>query len=335
MVLRRCKSHLGRMQTHEQARGHAPLHTIFGAGQVGLPLAHELLDQGYAVRLIRRGLAGAARPGLTWMSGDVTDPAFADAAARGAAVVYNCVNPPDYARWDGILEPLMRSIRGAATRAGARLVVLDCLYMIGIPERTPFDEDAPMRPVSHKGELRARLVEELFEAHRRGDLEVCSGRASDFFGPATPSSVLFNPRALARLRAGKPLEGFGDPDLAHGYSYTPDVARGLALLGTRDEAVGKVWHLPLSWAGSTRALVERAGALLGVPGRVRAVPNWALTGIGLISPTMRALREMVYQWEHPYVIDDRRFRASFGVEPTPIDAALAGMLGLDADQVAA
>ena len=312
-----------------QQAPNAPLHTIFGAGQVGLRLAHELLDRGLRVRLVRRGPAGAARPGLTWMSGDVTDRGFADEAARGAAVVYNCVNPPDYARWEGVLEPLARAVRGAATRAGARLVVLDCLYMVGIPDAAPFDEDTPMRPVSRKGELRAQLVEELFDAHRRGEVEVTTGRASDFFGPATPHSVLFNPRALERLRAGKPVECFGDPGMPHGYSYTPDVARGLALLGTRDEALGKVWHLPLAWAGSSRDLVARAGALLGVEGRVRAVPNWALTALGVVSPTLRAVREMVYQWEHPYVIDDRRFRASFGVEPTPIDAALAGMLGLD------
>lgn len=304
----------------------AQLHTIFGAGQVGLRLAHELLDRGFRVRLVRRGSAGAARANLEWRSGDVTDPSFADEAARGAAVVYHCANPPDYSRWHGVLEPLARAVRGAAARAGARLVVLDCLYMIGVPPRSPFDEDTPMRPCSKKGELRAELVEELFEAHRRGEVEVTTGRASDFFGPATPLSMLFNQRSLERLRAGKPIEMFGDPDMPHGYSYTPDVARGLVELGTRAEAVGKVFHLPLAWAGSSRALVQRAGELLGSTGAVRAVPSWALAALGVFSPMLRAVREMVYQWEHPYVIDDRRFRATFGLEPTPIDHALRSML---------
>jgi nucleoside-diphosphate-sugar epimerase len=262
------------------------------------------------------------------MSGDVTDPHFADEAARGAAVVYNCVNPPDYSRWHGVLEPLARAVRGAAARAGARLVVLDCLYMYGVPQHSPFDEDTPMRPCSDKGELRAMLVEELFEAHRRGEVEVTTGRASDYFGPDTPLSVLFHQRSLDRLRAGKAVEVFGDPDMPHGYSFTPDVARGLVELGLRPEAVGQAFHLPLSWTGTTRELVQRAGALLGRSGTVRRVPNWALTLVGVASPTMRALREMVYQWEHPYVIDDRRFRATFGVEPTPIDDALRAMLGL-------
>jgi nucleoside-diphosphate-sugar epimerase len=309
------------MQANKQA-----IHTIFGAGQVGTLLAHELLDQGYLVRLVRRGAAGPARPGLTWMTGDVTDATFADEAARGAAVVYNCVNPPDYGRWEGVLEPLMRAVRGAATRAGARLVALDCLYMYGMPDAVPFDEDTPMRPCSRKGSLRALLVEEMFEAHRRGELEVTSGRASDYFGPGTPLSMILYPRALARLRAGKPVELFGDPDQRHAYSFTPDVARGLAILGTRPEAAGRVFHLPAAWTGTTRELISRFGAAAGQPGGVRVVPSWALAALGLVSNEMRAIREMLYQWERPYVIDDRRFCTTFGVSATPIDDAIRATL---------
>lgn len=309
------------MQANTQA-----IHTIFGAGQVGTLLAHELLDRGFSVRLVRRGAAGPARPGLTWMSGDVTDPAFADEAARGAAVVYNCVNPPDYSRWEGVLEPLMRAVRGAATRAGARLVALDCLYMYGQPDAVPFDEDTPMQPCRRKGELRAMLVEEMFDAHRRGEVEVTSGRASDYFGPGTPLSMILYPRAIDRLRAGKPVEMFGDPDQLHAYSFTPDVARGLAILGTRPEAAGRAFHLPAAWTGTSRELIARCGEVIGQPGSVRAIPGWALAALGLVSPQMRAIREMLYQYERPYVLDDRRFRTTFGVSATPIDDAIRATL---------
>ncbi|MCA9681438.1 MAG: NAD-dependent epimerase/dehydratase family protein [Myxococcales bacterium] len=311
------------------------LHTIFGAGQVGRKLAAELLARGHRVRLVRRGPAGPAQPGLTWMSGDLSDQAFADEAARGAAVVYHCANPADYANWHGVLEPLARSIRGAAARAGARLVVLDCLYMIGKPPRSPFDEDTAMNPCTPKGELRAMLAEELFAAHRSGEVEVSCGRASDFFGPETPLSMIFHPRSLERLQAGKRVELFGDPDMPHGYSYTPDVARGLAELGTRPEAAGRLFHLPVAWTGSSRELVARAGALLGKPGEVRAVPGWLMDAAGWFSPLARAMREMDYQWRVPYVIDDRRFRETFGWGATPIDQALADTLGLERAAAAA
>jgi len=237
-------------------------------------------------------------------------------------VVYDCANPAEYHRWDEVLPPLKRGVRDAAARAGARLVVLDCLYMYGRPERVPFDEDTPMRPCSHKGELRAMLARELFEAHARGDVRATTGRASDYFGPDTPLALLGS-RFAERIMAGKPLEMGGDPDQLHGYSYGPDVARGLATLGANPWADGKAWHLPLAWTGTTRGLVEAIGAALGRRGSVRPAPDWLLRAAGLVSPMLGAAAEMTYQWKVPYVIDDRRFRAAFGLAPTAPEQAVA------------
>lgn len=302
--------------------GEPELHVVFGAGQIGALLAGELLGRGLRVRMVRRGAPGQPRPGLEWRRADIVDGVAAAEAARGAAVVYDCANPAEYHRWGEVLPPLKRGVREAAARAGARLVVLDCLYMYGRPERVPFDEDTPMRPCSRKGELRARLARELFEAHARGDVRATTGRASDFFGPDVPVALL-GARFAERLAARKPLEMGGDPDQLHGYSYAPDVARGLATLGANPAADGKAWHLPLAWSGTTRDLVEAIGAAVGRPGRVRAVPDWLLRAMGLVSPMIGAAAEMTYQWKVPYVIDDRRFRAAFGAEPTPAAEAVA------------
>lgn len=310
------------------------IHTVLGAGQVGRKLAEELLAMGHEVRLVRRGAAGPARPGLEWFRGDITDAAFLDQACRGASVVYNCVNPPDYARWEGVLEPLFDGVLAAATRASARLVVLDCLYMIGRPETTPFDEHTPMRPCSEKGRMRARLVERLFAAHARGDLEVTSGRASDFFGPETPLSAVLSPQSMARIVAGKSAYALGDPDLPRSYSYTPDVARGLAVLGTRPEAVGRVWHLPVAAQQTTRVVLQHAFDAAGRPMKLLRVPRWIFTVASPFSPWMAAAREMLYQWEVPYAMDDRRFRETFGLEPTPLAQAVEATLRAYHDQSA-
>ena len=296
------------------------LHVIFGAGQIAPLLAHELLARGRRVRIVRRGAPGHV-PGVEWRRADATATAAAAEAARGAAVVYDCTNPAHYHRWDELLPPLRRGVREAAARVGARLVVLDCLYMYGRPEGSPFDEDTPMRPCSHKGELRAMLARELLEAHARGDVRATTGRASDFFGPGMHLSVLG--RGGRRLLAGKPVDVFGDPDQPHGYSYGLDVARGLAALGLDAAADGKVWHLPLAWAGTTRGLIEAVGAALGVRATVRAVPDWVLRAAGVVIPLVGAVAEMTYQWKLPYVIDDRRIRDAFGVAPTPAAHAVA------------
>jgi nucleoside-diphosphate-sugar epimerase len=297
-----------------------PLHVILGAGQIGTRLAQLLLDRGVRVRQVRRGPAGPARPGLEWRSGDITDLAFAEEATRGAAVVYDCMNP-QYHQWNELLLPMARGALHGAAKARARLVALDCLYMYGRPTG-PMTEDSPLVPVSKKGELRVALGALRLDAHRRGDVAVAIGRASDFFGADLPYSG-WSDRFYRRVLAGKSAECMGDPDMVHSYTYADDIATALAVLGSRDEAPGRVWHLPTPPAETTRALASRLGRALGIDIEVKRVPKLVLRAAGLFVPFMREVVEMTYQWEVPFVIDDSRFRAAFGVGPTPIETAVA------------
>src|SRR5688572_9605728 len=101
----------------------AALHVVLGAGQVGSLLIDRLRRRGHPVRVVtRRG--GPSSPGIEQLAGDVADPAVVAAAARGAEVVYHCVNPA-YDRWDELLAPMTRGIVEGTARAGARLVALD------------------------------------------------------------------------------------------------------------------------------------------------------------------------------------------------------------------
>jgi nucleoside-diphosphate-sugar epimerase len=160
----------------------AELHVIFGAGQVGTMLARQLLSSGNRVRIARRS-AGVPQ-GAELVQGDAADPGFCARATAGASVVYHCFSPPYDAKvWAALLPRFMDNLIAAAARAGARLVVLDNLYMIGRPGGRPVTEDTPSRPVSQKGEIRARCADRLFEAHRRGAVRAVSGRASDYYGP--------------------------------------------------------------------------------------------------------------------------------------------------------
>ncbi|MCL4545345.1 MAG: NAD(P)H-binding protein [Chloroflexi bacterium] len=159
------------------------LHVVFGAGQVGMPLAARLLEAGKRVRVVKRS-PGDVTSGAETLLGDAADPAFCHQAAEGAATVYHCVNPPyDISTWTALVPRYMENLIAAAGKVGARLVVLDDLYMLGRTSGRPMNEDTPMNPCSRKGEIRARAAERLFDAHRRGEVRAVSGRASDFYGP--------------------------------------------------------------------------------------------------------------------------------------------------------
>jgi len=102
----------------------------------------------------------------------------------------------------------------------------------------------------------------------------------------------------------------------------PDVAAGLARLGTAgDAAFGKPWMLPCAPAESMRALVARFSHSLGRDIGLTVMPRWALKAIGLVVPMLRKIDEMAYQWDEPFVIDDRRFRQAFHNEPTEPESA--------------
>jgi hypothetical protein len=60
---------------------------------------------------------------------------------------------------------------------------------------------------------------------------------------ATQGSTL-GERVFGNALAGRRADFIGNPDLPHTYSYVPDIAAGLATLGTDARAEGKVWHLP-------------------------------------------------------------------------------------------
>ncbi|MGA8005797.1 MAG: hypothetical protein WCA17_06835, partial [Burkholderiales bacterium] len=85
--------------------------------------------------------------------------------------------------------------------------------------------------------------------------------------------------------------------------------------------LGRAWMLPCQPAGSMRALIERFAKALGRRIPVGRVPRLALKAAGLFVPLIREMNEMLYQWDEPFVVDDRRFRERFAAKPVPADAA--------------
>jgi nucleoside-diphosphate-sugar epimerase len=301
----------------------SPLHVIAGAGQIGPMIAARLLARGLRVRLVRRGAFTDAPAGAETVRADVSDPAAAADAMRGASVVYHTANPR-YHRWPKELVPLARGIVAGAAAAGARLVALDNLYMY--PGGT-MSEDTAVAPRSKKGFLRAQAADVMLQADKHGELPVAILRPADFIGPGATNSI-FGDRFWTKLLAGKRIEYLGDLDQPHTYSYAPDVADALVTLGTTDrtDVFGQVWMAPSLPAESTRVWIDRFARAAAVEPRTQRLAPWLLHLFGLFIPEAGELPEMIYQWQAPFVVDDRRFRTTFGASPTPVATVVADSL---------
>ena len=98
-------------------------------------------------------------------------------------------------------------------------------------------ENSPIRPNSEKGEVRARILQQVFNAIQNNHLRAAVARAADFYGPECHTSVL-NATVFERMAQGKSAFLMGRADKVHTYTYTPDIGKALAILGTDDRANG-------------------------------------------------------------------------------------------------
>jgi nucleoside-diphosphate-sugar epimerase len=299
----------------------AGLHVVFGAGQVGHALATHLGRMGLPVRSVSRHRPQTLADGVDWRVADVTDREAATDAAKGASVIYQCLNA-SYTQWPKLFPPLQRGVLTAAERTGALLVSLENVYGYGPTGGKPMTEDLPLLATTAKGQTRAAMTRELLDAAEAGRVRIAIGRASDFFGPGVTESTL-GKQVFAKAVSAKRADFIGNPDLPHTYSYVPDIAAGLATLGTDARAAGQVWHLPGTETGTTRAILQLVANEVGHPVGIRTVPKLLVRALGLVSPMMRGLAEMSYEFDEPFILDTTKFRTTFGSVATPLATAVA------------
>ncbi|MEO1076757.1 MAG: NAD-dependent epimerase/dehydratase family protein [Bacteroidota bacterium] len=300
------------------------MNVIFGTGPLGQAVAASLRARGDEVRLVNRsGRAPGGLSGVEVVAGDLTDETSARSATGGASVLYHCAVTA-YTSWPETLPALMRGAIDAAASAGARLVYGDNLYAYAPPDQS-LTEQAPERPETRKGRVRKEVADMLRAAHEAGRVETTIGRASDFYGPGVLLSGVGS-EVFGRLAEGKAARLLGNPDHPHSFTFIKDFGRALVVLADHDEAFGQTWLVPNPPPMTPRVFAERAAEAMGQEAKVQAAPSWVLRALGLFNPMMREVAEMLYLWEHPFVVDhskfDRAFGGAFG-EVTPLAAGIA------------
>lgn len=303
------------------------LHVVLGTGQVGTAIARVVRGRGRedgdetSIRMVSRSGARPAEldPSVEIVAADLSDAESAVAACRGASVVYFTAQPP-YTEWPERFPPLLEGAIAGAAAADATLVVADNCYMYG-PVDGPLTEDLPYSATTRKGRTRAAMAERVLTAHADGDVRATIGRASDFYGPGvTDSSV--GERVFEPVLAGKTVYLLGDPDAPHTYAYIDDFARGLIVLGEHEEALGDAWYVPSGPTTTAREFVQMVGNAAGTDVSVRRLPSWLFRIVSRFDATMAEVREMLYVFEEPFVLDHSKYEAAFGADPTPHEDAI-------------
>lgn len=292
-------------------------HLVIGAGPVGAAVARQLADGGQRVVVATRSGRGPEHPAITRLSVDASDRDALAAAARGAAVVYNCANPGSYVQWERVWPPLAASILHAAEDSGAVLVTLSNLYGYG-PVDIPMTREMPLRPSDHKGALRAGMWLDALAVHEAGRVRATEARASDYIGPTAPTSSSILAMYAAATLAGKTASVFADPDQPHSWTAIDDIATTLIALGADERAWGSPWLVPSNPPATARQVLSQLGEAVGAgePG-LRVVPRWLLRAGGAVVPLLREVTGVLYQFDRPFEVDATVTEETFGIRPTP------------------
>ncbi|VVD62013.1 NAD-dependent epimerase/dehydratase family protein [Pandoraea anhela] len=315
---------------------------VLGAtGGIGGEVTRQLLDAGWQVRALRRGGAPDATAnasddvtpnisGIEWIDGDAMHACDVLSAARDCDVIVHAVNPPGYRHWNTQVLPMLDNTIAAATRYGATVVLPGTVYNYG-PETFPLlHEDAPQRPRTRKGKIRATMEGRLLDASRTG-VQTIIVRAGDYFGPRTRNSW-FGQGLVKPGQTTRVVQIPNAPGVGHEWSYLPDVARTMVMLIERRHTLADFanFHMAGHWdadGAEMAAAIVRVMARQGVEVTTRRFPWWLMTMLSPFVTTLRELREMRYLWQQPVRMDNTRLLDVLGEEPhTPLDVAVRATL---------
>ncbi len=136
-------------------------------------------------------------------------------------------------------------------------------------------------------------------------------------GREAGSQGIFGDRVITHLLAGKTVTVVGKLDVLHTYTSVTDFGKGLALLGTHDEALGKAWHIPNAPTLTTRQMLTLFFEEAHLPPRMGSVPELLLRTLALFNPLLREVTEMLYEFNEPSIVDSSAFVHAFGDIATP------------------
>ncbi|MEO8354290.1 MAG: NAD(P)H-binding protein [Chloroflexota bacterium] len=218
-------------------------HVVFGTGAIGRAVAMELVSRGESVRMVNRsGRMDEAPAGVQVVASDLYNEVNVREVTRGARVVYQSAQP-NYSEWPKKFPALQKSILEGLTGSGAKLVLVENLYMYGEMNGKALEEDMPHNAHTRKGRVRGEISTAAFDAYKAGRVRVTAARGGNFFGP-WGIDLTMGARVFYPLLRGKPAQLIGRTDLPHTHTYRKDFGTALIILGERDEANGRAWHVP-------------------------------------------------------------------------------------------
>ncbi len=240
--------------------------------------------------------AVAAFESAAWQVRKFTRGTDMAAAAKGADIIFNGLNPVGYSDWETTLPAITRDVIAAAKASGARVILPGNLYNFGV-EPAPWGPQTPQNPNTDKGEVR-RQIERMY---RDSDIPILILRAGDFVaenGPGTWWEIAI----AGPLRKGA-MTYPGAKTKMHAWAYLPDFARAAVELAEIEGQLPKFSDIPFPGLAVTGEEIATAATQVHGPVKQKRFSWWFLRLAAPFWATGREALKMRYLWDHPHWLD--------------------------------
>ena len=296
-------------------------HIIFGAGALGQSIINFLPEKDEVILVNRSGkIQNSLLQNVSMVALDATNSKEVSQLCYDADVVYHCAVPP-YHQWASLFQSLTDGILKGVSQSHAKLIYADNLYMYGDTNGREINECSPSLATGKKGMIRMKMADDVMQIHKDGVVKTAIARASNLYGPNVINSVLGEVCFGAVLK-NKTVNLFGNIDLPHSYTYIMDFAKVMVTLGESEDALGQVWHVPNAPAITTRDFICLVEKEFNKKVSIRATNRSILSLLGLFNPLMREFKEMMYEFEKPYLVNHDKFQDYFDFKPTSFEQGI-------------
>ncbi len=282
------------------------------AGTIGKSALPELLKRGHSIRVVGRDRsklerAFAGKP-VEIVAADLATSEGCKTALQGVESAIYSIGLPYAKTAFAQYPPMMTACLDAARKVGVKkLILISNVYPYGRPQSERVAEDHPRIPCSVKGEYRRQQEDLALAAHGKDGLSVLSLRIPDFYGIDAENSLAW--MIFSAAASGKKANLLAPVETPHQFFYTPDIGPVLGELLDRQDLFGTAYNVAGDEVISTLEFARRVYAAFGIEKpKYAAAGHGLLTILGLISPLLRELKEMVYLQETPVILDGSKLR---------------------------
>jgi nucleoside-diphosphate-sugar epimerase len=299
------------------------MQTILGSGgAIATHLAKELKNYSGEIRLVSRHPKKVNESDEIFPA-DLTVKELVNKAIAGSEVVYLTAGLTYNIKvWRRDWPVIMRNVIDACVQHNARLVFFDNIYSYSPNEIPGMTEDSIKEPQTKKGKVRLDLQNMIFDVVKNQGLQALIARSADFYGKDVKTGFL-NFGVIDKLKKGSKAMWQSDVNKIHSFTYVPDAAKAVAILGNTPEAFNQEWHLPTShqkWTG--KDFITNIAQQLNVKPRYYILNKTMITLLGIFSATVKELKEMQYQNDQDYFFDSSKFETKFSFVPTTYEEGI-------------